>query len=250
VRAIGTVSTVTDSPITSSGLYFDGPFGRVIAITSHLVRRVGFDSANMVGRRGMLATVRLAAHRRGNRDGGCLRSVPGPCYRWGCGVQPAASQRPVGVGVDVDLRVGRPRRQLRRAPWAILGVISLGGATGALARYGLAVAWPHRPEQFPWATFVTNVSGCLLIGVLMVLITEVWSAHRLLRPFLGVGVLGGFTTFSTYTVDIQQLVAAGAARTGLVYLAGTLAAALTAVYLGMALTRLVTRTHPRRKEMR
>jgi CrcB protein len=150
------------------------------------------------------------------------------------------------VDSDVDLHVRRQRFELRRAPWAVLGVISAGGALGALARYGLAMAWPHRPDQFPWATFVTNVSGCLLIGVLMVLITEIWAAHRLLRPFLGVGVLGGYTTFSTYTVDIQQLVAAGAARTGLLYLAGTLAAALAAVYTGITATRLATRNHPRR----
>ncbi len=127
-------------------------------------------------------------------------------------------------------------------------MISVGGVLGALARYGLSVAWPHRPGQFPWATFVTNVSGCLLIGVLMVIITDVWSAHRLLRPFLGVGVLGGYTTFSTYTVEIQQLVAEQAPRTGLLYLASTLAAALAAVYGGIAGTRLLTTRHPRRKE--
>ena len=102
----------------------------------------------------------------------------------------------------------------------------------------------------PWATLVTNVSGCLLIGVLMVLISEVWSAHRLLRPFLGVGVLGGYTTFSTYAVDIQQMVAAGAARTALVYLVATLAAALAAVYLGIIVTRAATGISPRRKEQR
>jgi fluoride exporter len=125
-------------------------------------------------------------------------------------------------------------------------VISVGGALGSLARYGLTVAWPHRPGQFPWATFVTNVSGCLLIGALMVVMSEVWSAHRLLRPFLGIGVVGGYTTFSTYTVDVQLLVTAGAARTGLAYLLGTLVAALAAAYAGIALTRLATRRHPRR----
>lgn len=144
---------------------------------------------------------------------------------------------------DVDLHVAGQRRELFRAPWSVLGAISAGGALGALARYGLATAWPHSPGQFPWATFVTNVSGCLLIGVLMVLITEVRSAHRLIRPFLGVGVLGGFTTFSTYTGDVQQLVAADAARTGLVYLVGTVAAALAAVYAGIRLTRLATGRH-------
>ncbi|MGC9671166.1 fluoride efflux transporter FluC [Planosporangium sp. 12N6] len=145
---------------------------------------------------------------------------------------------------DAGVRITVRRRNPTRVPWTILGAVSAGGALGALARYGLATAWPHPPGGFPWATLITNVTGCALIGVLMVLITEVWAAHRLLRPFLGVGVLGGYTTFSTYTVDIQQLVAAGAARTALAYLAGTLAAALAAVYAGIALTRLATRDRP------
>jgi CrcB protein len=148
---------------------------------------------------------------------------------------------------DVDPHVGRQRRQLSRTPWSVLGVVSAGGALGALGRFGLATAWPHASGRFPWATFVTNVSGCFLIGILMVLITEVWSAHRLIRPFLGVGVLGGYTTFSTYTGDVQQLVAAGAARTGLLYLAGTLAAALVAVYVGGTATRLATRRYRDRR---
>lgn len=151
---------------------------------------------------------------------------------------------------DVDLHVARQRREMSRAPWSVLGAISAGGAVGALGRYGLATAWPQSPGQFPWATFVTNVSGCFLIGILMVMITEVWSAHRLIRPFLGVGVLGGYTTFSTYAGDVQQLVAAGAARMGLLYLAATLAAALAAVYAGIALTRLVTRGYRGRRDRR
>jgi fluoride exporter len=127
----------------------------------------------------------------------------------------------------------------------VLGVVAVGGALGALGRWGLALALPRAPGHFPWATFVTNASGCLLMGILMVLITEVWSAHRLIRPFLGVGVLGGYTTFSTYTGEVQQLVAVGAAPTGLLYLVGTPVAALAAVYLGVTLTRLATR-RPRR----
>jgi fluoride exporter len=111
---------------------------------------------------------------------------------------------------------------------------------GSLARYGLGVAFPHGAAGFPWATFAVNVVGCGLIGVLMVCIDQL-GAHRLVRPFLGVGVLGGFTTFSTYVVEVQEAVAAGAARLGLAYLGGTLVAALVAVVAGSALTSTVIR---------
>ena len=121
-----------------------------------------------------------------------------------------------------------------------LGAISAGGMLGALSRYGLATAWPHTTGHFPWATFVTNVFGCFLIGVLMAGI-EVRAAHPLVRLFLGVGVLGGFTTFSTYTADIQQLVGSGAAGLALLYLAGTAASALAAVGAGLSLTRVTLR---------
>lgn len=159
-----------------------------------------------------------------------------------------SSSTPLPTDPDVDLHVARQRRELRRAPWAVLAAIAVGGALGALGRYGLALAWPRTPGHFPWATFLTNVSGCLLIGILMVLINQVWSAHRLIRPFLGVGVLGGYTTFSTYTGEVQQLVVFGAARIGLLYLLATPVAALAAVYLGVTLTRLaIQRRRPRRR---
>ncbi|NDU75316.1 fluoride efflux transporter CrcB [Actinomadura sp. DSM 109109] len=154
------------------------------------------------------------------------------------------SGRPVDS--DVDLHVPRQRSELREGPWQVLAAAAAGGALGALARHGLATAFPHRAGEFPWAVFWANASGCLLIGVLMVLITEVWSAHRLVRPFLGVGVLGGYTTFSTYVVDFQDMAAHGAPLTGAAYLAGTLAAALAAVYAGVRAARLLARPRRRR----
>ncbi|WP_329091038.1 fluoride efflux transporter CrcB [Actinomadura citrea] len=149
------------------------------------------------------------------------------------------------VDSDVDLHVPRQRSELSEGPWGVLAAIAAGGALGALARYGLGSAFPYRAGEFPWAVFWVNVSGCLLIGVLMVLVTETWRAHRLVRPFLGVGVLGGFTTFSTYVVDVQELVDHGAPLVAPAYLAGTLAAALTAVYAGVRVTRLTTRRRRR-----
>ncbi|MEU5722155.1 CrcB family protein [Micromonospora sp. NPDC047738] len=138
------------------------------------------------------------------------------------------------VDPDVDLRVPADRGELTAHPAAVLGVIAAGGVLGALARAGLQTAFPHPPTGFPWATFGVNVTGCLLIGVLMAVISA-RPASPLVRPFLGVGVLGGYTTFSTYVVDAQRAVAAGAPGTALAYLAATLVGALLAVWLGDAL---------------
>jgi CrcB protein len=66
-------------------------------------------------------------------------------------------------------------------------------------------------------------------------------AHRLVRPFLGVGVLGGFTTFSTYAVDFNSLLRMGQLGTALLYLSGTLVSALLAVLIGVKATRAVAR---------
>ncbi|MER6981015.1 fluoride efflux transporter CrcB, partial [Streptomyces carpinensis] len=123
----------------------------------------------------------------------------------------------------------------------VVAVVALGGVLGAFARYAALLLWPTPPGGFPWATFWTNVVGCAVMGVFMVVITEVWAAHRLVRPFFGTGVLGGFTTFSTYAVDIQRLTDAGHPRTGLAYLAGTLCAALAAVWIGATAARRVLR---------
>jgi CrcB protein len=124
---------------------------------------------------------------------------------------------------------------MRQVP--VLGVIAVGGALGALGRYGVGMLLPTVPGRFPWGTFTINVVGCLLIGVLMVLVTDVFTARPLLRPFLGVGVLGGFTTFSTYDNEIRALLRPGSVPVAFAYLVGTLVAALLAVLLGMVVTR-------------
>lgn len=118
-----------------------------------------------------------------------------------------------------------------------LAVISLGGGIGSLARYGFSVLLPTAPGGFPWATLVVNVLGCWLMGALMVLVTEVFPAHRLLRPFLGVGVLGGFTTFSTYAAEVHQQLRFGNALPALGYLAGSVLGALLGVLVATRLAR-------------
>ncbi|MFF7308947.1 fluoride efflux transporter CrcB [Streptomyces sp. NPDC008137] len=124
-----------------------------------------------------------------------------------------------------------PRPPAWRAQAPVVMVVALGGGAGAAARYAASLWWPAHPGGFPWTTFWVNVAGCAVIGVFMVAVTEIRTAHRLVRPFFGTGVLGGFTTFSTYAVDIQKLVDGGRAGTGLVYLAATPLAALTVVWL-------------------
>jgi CrcB protein len=145
------------------------------------------------------------------------------------------------VDPDADVRVPTRQGEPRTTPWPVLAAVSAGGVVGALARHGLQQALPHRPGGFGWVTFGINVSGCLLMGVLMVLITEVWTGNPLLRPFLGVGVLGGFTTFSTYVLEVQQAIGAGAWHTGLLYATGTPAGALAAVWLGVRVARRAIR---------
>ncbi|WUQ88879.1 fluoride efflux transporter CrcB [Kitasatospora purpeofusca] len=124
-----------------------------------------------------------------------------------------------------------------------VAVVAAGGALGAVARYGAGLLWPTGPSAFPWTTLLVNVVGCAVIGVFLVVITEGRPAHPLLRPFFGTGVLGGFTTFSTYTADFRRLVAEGRPGPAAAYLALTLLAALAAVWAAAALTRgLLRRT--------
>ncbi|MFF5174616.1 fluoride efflux transporter FluC [Micromonospora sp. NPDC000089] len=141
---------------------------------------------------------------------------------------------PRRIDPDVDLRLPADRRELAPHPAPLLGTIAAGGALGALARAGVQAALPHSPTGFPWGTFAVNVVGCLLIGALMATLAR-RTAGPLVRPFLGVGMLGGFTTFSAYVVDVRLAVVAGAAWTALAYLVATLLAGLTAVAVGDAL---------------
>lgn len=127
-----------------------------------------------------------------------------------------------------------------RGRWDLVLAVAAGGAAGAAARWGLTQAWPPSPGGFPWVTFAINVSGCLAIGALMVALLEVLRPGRYARPFLATGVLGGFTTFSTYAVEAETLLRHGHAPVALAYLFGTLVAALVATWAGLALARLAT----------
>lgn len=105
--------------------------------------------------------------------------------------------------------------------------MALGGAVGSLARWGLAEASPS-----PWGTFAANVSGCLLIGVLA---GWLFVRHPRLRLLLGVGLLGGYTTFSTHLLDAHDLL--GDPLRLAAYVGGTLLACLLAAAVGLRLGR-------------
>jgi len=143
----------------------------------------------------------------------------------------------VSVDPDVDVHIPAQRREMARTHGGVLAVIGVGGGLGALARYGISLWLPTTPGHFPLGTFLINVLGCFLIGVLMVR----WGQRPLLRPFLGVGILGGFTTFSTYAVETRALLTPGDVPIAMAYLFGTLAAAMLAVLAGVALMRALTR---------
>ncbi len=147
--------------------------------------------------------------------------------------------------------VRRSRAGLLHGRGQVLGVIAAGGALGSLGRWGLGEAIAHDRGAFATSTLVANVSGALALGVLMVLVLEVWPPTRLVRPFLGVGVLGGYTTFSTYMLDAFTLLAAGSVPVAFGYLLGTLLTGLFAVWVGIVVARAairVVRRRHRRKE--
>ncbi|RSS50984.1 fluoride efflux transporter CrcB [Streptomyces sp. WAC01280] len=129
-----------------------------------------------------------------------------------------------------------------RGELPVVGAVAAGGALGAVARYAASLVWPTPADAFPWTTFTVNAVGCAALGVLMVLLTETRirvNPHPLLRPFLGTGFCGGFTTFSTYALDTQRLLAAGETTRALLYLGATVLTALAAVWAGVAATRAV-----------
>jgi CrcB protein len=156
------------------------------------------------------------------------------------GATAASREAAEAIDPDVDLHVGSQRAETAgHRIWHVLGAVAVGGAIGASARYAVSLTWPAPEDGFPWGTFLVNAVGCGLIGVLMVLVSERGEAHPLVRPFLGTGVLGGFTTFSTYALEVSVLLERRQPGTAMAYAAGTLVAALGAVWAAATGTRAV-----------
>lgn len=141
------------------------------------------------------------------------------------------------VDPDIDLHDPAQRRETRPRQWDLVLATAAGGVIGAEARYGLGLAVPHSGAQFPWSTVIINATGCAVIGTVMVILLELTSPHRLARPFLGVGVLGGYTTYSTFAVDTERLILAHRTLIALGYIAVTLAACGVGVWLAATTTK-------------
>jgi fluoride exporter len=116
-------------------------------------------------------------------------------------------------------------------------VIFVGGAFGTVARYLFAEHHPVAQGSFPWVTLVVNLSGSLAIGLLVPLTEHITRRVPLARPLLVIGFLGGWTTYSTLTVEAALLAKDGNIVTCLGYLAATIVGGLTLVVMGDALGR-------------
>ncbi len=131
-----------------------------------------------------------------------------------------------------------PSRELYR-------LVAIGGVIGAVARFLLSVVLPHGGTAWPWATFVANILGCLVIGYFATWLLQnlppisVSAQAARIRAFVVTGVLGGFTTFSSFAVETHAMAAGGRRFMALLYVVLSMVIGLLAVWLG---SRLVYRT--------
>ena len=118
--------------------------------------------------------------------------------------------------------------------------IALGGALGAVARHFIS-HWSvvALGNGFPWGTLTVNVVGCFGLGVVVEVMALVWSPAADWRAFLTVGLLGAFTTFSAFALDISILHERGEMLQAILYVTVSVAGSIAAIFAGMSLTRAV-----------
>jgi fluoride exporter len=112
--------------------------------------------------------------------------------------------------------------------------VALGGAIGSVARYGLDRLIERRSfSLFPWSTFTINATGCLLIGVVIAALVDRHHLPAWLRLGVAVGILGGYTTFSTFAQETLDLIEEGRIALASLYAVGSVSLGVVAVFVGM-----------------
>jgi CrcB protein len=118
--------------------------------------------------------------------------------------------------------------------------IAAGGAAGSVLRYGLStLVHNFSGREFPYGTMAVNVLGCLLMGFLFVLLVERLSSDSVVRAALLIGVLGGFTTFSSFSIETFNLIEDGLWLKATLNAAGSLILCLGATWIGVAAARAI-----------
>ena len=119
--------------------------------------------------------------------------------------------------------------------------VAIGGAFGSVARYLTAVGFGRLlGPGFPWATLTVNIVGSAIMGLLAGLMAHVWSPAAEVRAFLTVGILGGFTTFSTFSLDTATMLQRGDLGLAAVYVLSSLIVGVGGLFAGLYLVRMVT----------
>ena len=129
------------------------------------------------------------------------------------------------------------------SPFAASAMVFAGGGAGAVLRYQVgrwltALLGPGAVTAFPWATLTVNVAGSLAMGLLAGYLARYGEGGEQARLLLGVGLLGGFTTFSAFSLELMLLIERGQAAQGFVYGAVSVLAGLSALYIGLIVMRL------------
>lgn len=121
--------------------------------------------------------------------------------------------------------------------------VAAGGALGAVARYLVMVGVGRLlgPHDFPWGTLTVNVVGSVLMGVLIEVLALAWSPSQEVRALLVVGVLGAFTTFSTFSLDVMVLFERGQTLFVAAYVAGSVVLCVGGLFAGLHLMRAFLR---------
>ncbi len=118
-------------------------------------------------------------------------------------------------------------------------LVMAGGGVGAVLRFQLGRLVTVGASGWPWGTFAANVVGGLAMGMLAAWLARVGAVGENIRLLLGVGLLGGFTTFSAFSLDMMVMIERGAVGMAFAYAALSVLLALAALFIGMSLTRMV-----------